>query len=508
MASNDGHSGQQLRQRFAMTIEEANALIAEIQRIRSEREDLDIKSAHEGTPARALRESISAFTNRSGGGAIVLGIDEAAGFAVVGVHDVQRLLTDVANIAASDVTPPVRIGTTVVPHLDGPVVIIEVPETLIVDKPCYIAARGIQTGSFIRSGPSNRQMTTYEILAFHDYRARRTYDDQPVERASLADLDENDIRQFVLRLQRLSSRDYSALSYEELVTRFGIATITGDQIKPTLAGLLCFGSYPQLFHPQLRIVFVHYFGDRVGIPSPTGGRYLDNREFDGSVRDMIDSALVAVVNASPIATVVDSLEHRDLPLYPTEAIREAIVNAVVHRDYGAMAIGSHIQIELFSDRLEIRSPGGLFGGMTFSTLQEQQSTRNPLLMRFLQDMDIVENRGTGIDQMIQATSAANLPPPEFSMTGSWWFRVMLRRGESASDESPSATAPKQGGLGLAPAERRVLALFDSEESITNSAVQERVDLDRSTAKRILGRLVAKGLISRHGERRGTYYTRA
>jgi ATP-dependent DNA helicase RecG len=491
-----------------MTVEEAQSLIAEVQRTRTEREDLEIKSAHDGTPTRALRESISAFANRTGGGIIVLGIEEAAEFAVVGVHNTQRLLTDLANIAATDFVPPVRIETTIADYEGKPVIIVEVPETLIVAKPCYIAARGIQAGSYVRTGPSNRQMTTYEILSYLDYRERRTFDDQLVKRATVADLDENRIRQFVLRIQEQSNRNYSDLSYEDQVIRFGIGAMSQEGIVPTIAGLLCFGTYPQQFHPQLRIVFVQYFGREVGTLTPTGGRFLDNREFDGPVGEMINSVLSAVIQASPIATIVDGVQHRDLPRYPVDALREAIVNAVVHRDYSPMALGSHIQIALFSDRLEIKSPGSLYGGMTFSTLHNQQSTRNPLLMRFMEDMGMVENRGTGIDTMIRSTIEANLPAPEFSVSGSWWFQVTFRHESPPLHERAKAIPPGVGHPTREQSELRVLELFDSFGQITNTIVQEHLGIERHTALRTLQRLVAKGMLTRHGERRGAYYTRA
>ncbi|MHB8762954.1 MAG: ATP-binding protein [Deferrisomatales bacterium] len=102
-----------------------------------------------------------------------------------------------------------------------------------------------------------------------------------------------------------------------------------------------------------------------------------------------------------------------MPEYPREAIREALANSVAHRDYSSYVRRSHVQVRLFADRIEIQSPGGLFGNVTVDNLEAEHSTRNARLMRMLEDLHVVENRGSGAPVMVEALRAANLEPARF-----------------------------------------------------------------------------------------------
>src|SRR5450756_2427196 len=114
---------------------------------------------------------------------------------------------------------------------------------------------------------------------------------------------------------------------------------------------------------------------------------------------MIDVAEAYILARVRTRTLVTGLFRHDVPEYPRAAIREALVNAVAHRDYSGYVRGSQVQVKLFADRLEVRSPGGLFGDVTVDTLEDGQTTRNRRLMQMMEDLNLVENRGTGIDSM-------------------------------------------------------------------------------------------------------------
>ncbi|NIV29051.1 MAG: transcriptional regulator, partial [Anaerolineae bacterium] len=120
--------------------------------------------------------------------------------------------------------------------------------------------------------------------------------------------------------------------------------------------------------------------------------------------------------------VIEGFVRQDLLEYPEFAYREAIVNAVSHRDYALE--GSFIQVRLFADRLEVQSPGGLGGHLTVDNILYEQYTRNPHIVRLMEDLGYVERRGLGVDQMIRAMAAAGLEPPEFENRGSsFWVTL-------------------------------------------------------------------------------------
>ena len=112
------------------------------------------------------------------------------------------------------------------------------------------------------------------------------------------------------------------------------------------------------------------------------------------------------------SSLIDGMFRRDITEYPRESLRESIANAVAHRDYSTYVRGSYTQIRMFADRLEVQSPGGLFGNVTVDNLEDEHSTRNARLMRMMEDMQVVENRGSGISAMLHAMRV--------EIMGRWW----------------------------------------------------------------------------------------
>ena len=278
----------------------------------------------------------------------------------------------------------------------------------------------MQAGAYLRVSASNRQFTAYEIATLLDFRINRHWDDRPVDDARLDHLDRRRVDSYIVGLQERSNRSYADLSYEEAVQRFGIAREDGGFLRPTLAGLMVFGDYPQQFLPQQRIVVTRYWGTREEERGPQGERFLDDLAFDGPINEMLRGALASINSALPSTLTVDGIQHRRTPEIPEPVIREALVNALCHRDYGPYKIGSFVHVRIFTDRLEIRSPGGLYGGLRVTELAEGQSTRNPQMMRLLEDLDFVEDRGTGIDEMLLLTERCGLPDPEFREHHTWF----------------------------------------------------------------------------------------
>jgi ATP-dependent DNA helicase RecG len=128
---------------------------------------------------------------------------------------------------------------------------------------------------------------------------------------------------------------------------------------------------------------------------------------------MVDEAETYIMSAMRKSSLIESMFRCDITEYPRESLRESIANAVAHRDYSPYVRGSYIQIRIFADRLEVRSSGGLFGNVTIDNLEDEHSTRNARLMRMMEDMQVVENRGSGISAMLHAMREANLEPPRF-----------------------------------------------------------------------------------------------
>jgi len=487
-----------------MTNEELRELIATVQRFQSELNDVEVKAAQRGTPQR-LYESLSAFANRTGGGVILLGLDENRAFEVIGVGDAHRIMEEVSGLAAENMEPALRPEFTLV-EVDGKSVLaIEVFEIPVEQKPCFYKTAGLQSGSYIRVGNTNRQMSGYEVFSYLSARAQPTFDEEPVREATLDDLDRERLEEYVRKLRRARlDASYLNRPFEDVLRQLRIARDVDGVLRPTLVGLLMFGAYPQTFEPQLVITLLHYYGTDEAEKTPRGERFLDNRKFEGPIPDMVEAAVNYVMASIRKSSLIEGLLRRDIPEYPEEAVREAVVNAVAHRDYSPYVRGSYIQLRLFADRLEVQSPGGLYGNVTEETLEEEQSTRNRVLMRLMEDAHLVENRGSGIRAMIDAMRRLNLEPPRFQDRHAS-FLVTFRSHTLMGPEA-IAWLNRFADRPLTDRQRLALVYLRYNEQLTNSDYQRLNHVDSVTAGRELRGLVQSGLVEQHSTRRWAYYT--
>jgi len=463
-------------------------LLSELRRCHGELEGVEAKAAHTGTPAD-LFKPLSAFANRPGGGVLLFGLDEDAGFKVVGVGNPRKLQEDLSGLAAQ-MEPPLRPSFSVEEIEGGTVVAVEVPEAAYDQKPCYHRPHGLHEGSFIRVGNSTRRMSDYEIYSLISSRTQPKFDAEPILEATLEDLDRSKLEDYLAQQKKARpSAPYWSLPFEQILKQLRIMSEVDSILHPTLAGLLMFGSYPQRFEQQMVVIFLQYYGTTTTEEAPSGERFLDNRKFEGTVKEIIDSATDYVMASMRKGSLIRGVTRQDIPEYPEVALREAIVNAVAHRDYSNFARGSHIQVRMFADRLEVQNPGGLYGGVTVDELKEGQSTRNRLLVQLMEDVHIVENRGSGIDAMLDAMQKANLQPPRFEDRRTS-FLVVLYNTPIISDEE------------------RILAYVREHGSIKRADCQELLGVDEIKAKYVLRKMKEAGLLRQEGTRRGARYVLA
>lgn len=492
-----------------MTREELLQLIADVQQLQSELDEVEVKAAHGGTPQR-LYEGLSAFANQPGGGVFLFGLDEPQQFEAVGVGNAQKLQEDISHWCNSEMEPALRPEFTI-EEIDGQTIVaVEVSEIPAEQKPCYYKPAGLQKGAYIRVGNTNRQMTDYEIFGYASARTQPTFDEEPVRDATLDDLDHAKLEDYVTQLKRQRPQAaYLNQPFEKILRQRNIVREVDGVLRPTLAGLLVFGTYPQQFEPQLVITYLQYYGTDETEKTPRGERFQDNRKFEGSIPEMIESAFDYVMASMRKSRMVEGLYTRDIPEYPEEAVREAIVNAVAHRDYSHFVRGSYVQIRLFADRLEVQSPGGLYGNVTEDTLEEEQSTRNRVLMQLLEDVTLpggrhlVENRGTGIRAMLEAMREANLEPPRFQdKRTSFWLTF---RNHTLMSPKAIGWLNQLSSLPLNDHQRLALVYLNHNQQITNSEYQRLNHVDSVTANRDLRGLVQLGLTEQQNTKRWAYY---
>lgn len=392
-----------------MLIEDLLALVQKVQAYNTEFFDIEVKKAHDGCPKK-LYDTISSFSNQNGGGVIIFGLNEEDNFKPVGVYDVNDLQKKV-NEQCKQMQPIVRPLFTICEIDKRHIVAAEIPEIDVADKPCFYKGKGRLGGSYIRVGDSDEPMGEYEIYSYDAFRNKYQDDTRVINRARYEMLDENQLDEFIIKLKNKKPK-LSHMDKKEICELIGI---TKDGV-PTVAGIMLLGKYPQAYFPQLCITSVVVPGFEVGDVGSFGERFIDNKRIEGTIPQMLEDAVGFINKHMAVKTIIDAQtgKRRDMPEYPIGAIREAVLNALVHRDYSIHTEGMPIVLQLFKDRLEIHNPGGLYGRIRVDQLGKvQPDTRNPLIATILEDMGVTENRYSGIPTIRREMEKMGLTPPIF-----------------------------------------------------------------------------------------------
>lgn len=492
----------------------ADELLAALRKFGAEATAIEAKRAETDLP-KAVLETLSAFSNTPGGGTIILGVEESARFAAVGVKDARKVMADLGSWARDRIVPPLQPDIDIV-EVDGvSLVIADVPELDRSAKPCYVKTRGQTQGSFIRIGEGDRKLTSEEVQQLIADRGQPLFDHEPVLDAAPDDLDPNLVAKYTDRIRTGANARLFREEADPVILRMTKVIVRGSDGKehPTLGGLLALGRYPQQFFPQLDVTFV-YYPTTNGVADASGVRFLDNASIDGAIPVMAAEALAITYRNMKRRALVSGVGRRDFWEYPPEALREAIVNALVHRDLSPGSRGTQVQIEMYPDRIRIMNPGGLFGAIDIDHLGDEgkSSARNSSLLKILEDVQlpgedrvVCENRGSGIRAMLAALREAGMSPPRFR-DGTTTFEVTFPNHTLLDDEAV-AWLQSIGREGLSESQCLGLALMRSGEQMTNAVYRAVTGITDSTrATKELQDLVARELVTQTGIRRGASYS--
>lgn len=429
-------------------------LVSLIRRQKAEGQTIEVKAAEKGCPQR-LYDTLSSFSNQDTGGTIVFGVDENQNFTLVGAYDLQDLQKNVTE-QCNQMDPPVRAVFTTAEIEGKNVCSAEIPGIDFSERPCYYKGRGRSKGSYIRVGDADLPMTDYELYSYEAFRKHLHDDERPIERASMNTLDAVQLQNYLLQ-KKLERPGFAQLPEEQAlemlnVTRNGV---------PTLAAIMNFCVYPQGYLPQLAITAVVVPGTEIGQHDGTESRFLDNKRIEGTIKAMVDDAITFCKRNMKVQTVIDSNtgKRRDRTEYPIEAIREAVLNALIHRDYSHLTEGTPVQINFFTDRLEIHSPGSLYGRMTVEQLgHARPDLRNPALAVMTEVLVGTENRYSGIPTIRREMAAHGLPEPVFENRRNE-FVVTLYNGVYAGSTQEKTEAATLLEYCREPRNRKEIAQF-------------------------------------------------
>lgn len=492
-----------------MDSEELIRVIERLRRTGSEPSRVEAK-ASVGKLSTAARDTLSSFRN-DGGGVLILGLDEANGFTPAPGFNASAIRDALAGMAANDMTPPVRGEIDIHAFEGGEVVVLEVEEADPIEKPVYVTTKGKYGGSYVRSGDGDRRMTEYEVSQLLSNRTQPLHDREPVPTATTADLDPKSCEQLIARVRDAQPRAFAGLDDAQVLRTLGVTVEVDHHEVPTLAGLLTLGRFPQTHFPQLNATLVVVPGTEMGEVLGGGIRFLDNRTFDGPLPLIVDDLIKALARHLSRKSVVSGVGRHDPYEYPQEVVREVLTNALMHRDYSPAARGTQVQVELYSDRLVVRNPGGIYGPIDVASLGVDQvsSSRNALLARLLADVAIPggggvvsENRGSGIPRVLRLLRDAGMSPPRFDSSAARMIVTIPRH--ALLDDDTVAWIARLGVRDLADSQAMALAMIRQNGQVSNENLRGW-GFDALTSTRALTDLVSKGVLEKRGGRRYATY---
>jgi ATP-dependent DNA helicase RecG len=420
-------------------------------------------------------ETIGAFANATGG-ALIIGVEPAG--VVRGVSVGKKTLEDWANRIQGATDPRLQPSISKIEYDGKTVIAIRV-------KPVAVVPVSVRGRFFRRVGRTNQRMSHEEIVQRLLNASGLSWDASVEPQATWEDLDKGRIRDYVAVIRQTGRRSIPARASEREVLK-KLDLVAGA--RPTRAAILLFGKTPTRFYPSAFVKLGRF-------RSPT--LIVDDRQLSGTLLSQVEETMSWIRERLQTRFEVTGKPRREVIWeYPLEAVREAIVNAVCHRDYLSAA---HIQVRLYDDRLEIWNPGGLPAPLTPADLLRDHDSipRNPRIAAAFFFAGLVEQWGTGTIRMAAALKEAGHSEPEFDAKTAGRFRVILRQGP--------AIKARLRELGLNDRQLQLISYVREHGKITNRAYRELTGLSDEAARKEIAGLLGLGILEQVGGGRSTAY---
>ena len=474
-----------------------------------ERPRIEAKTGSEAS--RSILETVCAFANEPGmgGGWLLLGAapDEQAfwpQYEVIGVSNLDKLQSDLTTQCATSFNVPIRPQMEVAEIQGKRVLSVFIAEAPSTSKPVFFTAIGLPKGAYRRIGSSDIRCTDEDLAVFYGDRTSQSLDAAVIPDANLQEIDPAGVAEY-RRLRSEISPGAEELTWEDpdLLRALRCADVDANGVlRPTVSGILLFGTTLGLrrHFPMVRVDYIRVPG-RQWVEDPH--HRFETIELRAPLIRLVGRAINAILDDLPKAFSLpeNAIRREDLPRIPTRVLREAVVNAVMHRSY---RIHSPVQIIRYSNRLEIRNPG-------YSLVAEERwgdpgsVTRNPHLASVLHEVNFAETKGSGIRVMRQLMRESNLTPPTFEsdrqkdiFVATFLFHHFL-----GPDDWQWLTSLNVSGL--TDEDARALVYVRETLSIDNATYRDFNQVDVLNASQHLRRLRDQGLLEQRGKGSATYY---
>jgi ATP-dependent DNA helicase RecG len=411
------------------------------------------------SPVGILR-TVSAFAN-TGGGTLLIGVDSKKR-SVRGLVDPLLDEERLANLISDAIRPQIVVEIEIVAYRKKSLLVLQVfPGPA---RPYHLGKHGADQGSYVRVGSTNRSAGPEVLAELRRANTGQAYDEQPLPDLNSEAIDFRAASEQFEPVRKLRRSDLSSL---------GVTRRAANREVPSVGGILLFGTKRRELFPDAVIELGRFEGaDRTEL--------LDMQTVDDMPVPAIDRALALVVQYTRERFTTKGARRRSEGRVPESALREALVNAVVHTDYSQR--GSRIRIAIYADRVEIENPGSLPLGMTIEDIKSGHSKlRNRVLGRVFHELGLIEQWGTGVQRMISACNKAGIAEPRFEEIG-LHFRVTF------SFAAASVSEPGDR-------DRLILDLLAQHGSLSTAELAKAVGRTTRTVRTHLNRLVDTGLVA-------------
>ena len=354
--------------------------------------------------------------------------------------------------------------------------------------PYFLQNRGKEEGTYIRIGSSNQKADAPTIQELERRRLNISYDSTPFHPLQPNAIMEQRVQYYMDRRKKIRSQPHDVIESDLLISLGALVDDNGRHF-PTVGGVLLFSTQPTDHFPDAKIRCARFRGITID-------EFIDEKEVIGTLDQQIDQAFQFYKTHTARGSKVKELYREERDAYPTEAVREALVNAVCHRDYTIN--GAEVRLAIFDDRIEISNPGTLPVGITLESIGTGISrVRNPVVARIFRDLGLIEQWGRGITKIRERMRDWELPEPEFRELGRN-FKVILRLKPT---EPVASAVPQLDKIMKDSDARKVIEYLREHGQIKAKDVLEITGKARSYMHRKLKKWETAGLIEWRGANR-------
>ncbi len=444
-----------------------------LKKIIVEGESVEVEFKQSFHSVQEIARIIAAFANTQGG-LLILGVKDKG--TIEGIKENSDIVQQ--KIAqANAIIHPAPLTNIEVHTLEHKKIIV-----VVVHKADSSVFHSVEGVIFVRLGSTVQKLEGQSIVEFLRNRQILLFEESLELSASLKDIDENKVKEYLnLRKQTDYLKNHSVQDF--LLSKKIISF--QPEVKLKSAALLFFAKDPQFFFPYSLIKLVRFDGIE-----PI--KVLAYEEAKGNLPQIIDHSVNFMRRFIAKEFIITDTKRKEIPFLPEDAVREAIINAVAHRDYFNK---NEIQLSIFDDRVEITNPGGLPEGMSQELLGSLSIQRNPKIYQLLKDYAYMEGIGSGISKIRLLMKENKLSEPEFIITKDFFRLVLrLRKGKEAV---PS--------LELTKRQINIIDYLKKNKKIKSKDCATINKISNPTAVKELTVLEKKGLIQKIGTYRGVYY---